>query len=243
MSASLSDEEIEDRFYLLGRLEILKTLRNLIARHETVTVYFNNGKDFILTTLLEVRQDALIFDLGSDEKANKRLAQSPSCVFSCAPDGVRVQFTCMDPGRISWTKSDVFWTACPDRIIRMQRRENFRTVLPIMKSLQVRVLDEQGQNLGVWPLKNMSIVGSGAVLPNGFQGNLVGMPVRCHFLLGDQLRFACAGQVRHQSTEKSSIASRTILGLEMTDVEHATQVEIQRFLMKLEIERRKLLAH
>ncbi|MBX9900922.1 MAG: flagellar brake protein [Burkholderiaceae bacterium] len=243
MSASLSDEEIEDRFYLLGRMEILKTLRDLIARHETLTVYFNSGKDFILTTLLDVRQDALIFDLGSDEKANRRLVQSPSCVFVCAPDGVRVQFTGMDPGRISWTKSDVFWTPCPDRIIRMQRRENFRTVLPIMKSLQVRVSDEQGQELGVWSLKNMSIAGAGAVLPSGFQRDLVGVPVRCDVLLGDQLRFACSGQVRHESTEKSSIASRTIIGLELTNVEHATQVDIQRFLMKLEIERHKLLAH
>jgi flagellar brake protein len=205
--------------------------------------FFNHGKDFILTTLLDVRQDALIFDLGSDEKANKRLAQSPSCVFACAPDGVRVQFTGMDPGRISWTRSDVFWTPCPDRIIRMQRRENFRTVLPIMKSLQVAVSDEEGQDFGIWPLKSMSIAGAGAVLPNGFQINLAEMHLRLRFLLGEQLRFACAGQVRHQSTEKSSIANRTIIGLEMFNLEHATQVEIQRFLMKLEIERRKLLAH
>ena len=93
MASALTDVEIEDRFFVLGTKPIIATLGQFIYKSIPVTVLFNNGNDFILTTLLEARAESLVFDLGGDSQANKRLLESASCMFVTSINGIRVQFS------------------------------------------------------------------------------------------------------------------------------------------------------
>lgn len=241
MSASLSDMEIEDRYFLLGRMEILNVLNDLIHRREQVTVYFNGGRDFILTLLLDARSDTLVFDLGSDERMNKLLAKNASCVFVAAPDGIRVQFTGLQPARFSWGGSDAFWVPLPDRVVRLQRRECYRNVLPLVNAPLVRLTDEHADSLGSWPLHDLSV--------GGFAFNVSGQPKLqpgdriAHVLiqLTSKARLDCAGIVRHVTLVDRNGPGRYRIGVEFSDLPHAMEVAIQRYIIKIEYERRKLL--
>ena len=161
MSVLLSDDEIEERYFLRGRMEILNVLNDLIYRRESVTLNFNSGKDFFLTRLLEARHDALIFDLSGDVKANQRLPESLRCVFVAQLNGIHIQFAGSQAHRFSWGGSDAFWVPLPERIVRRQRRESYRILLPVTKPVMVKLFSEQGVMLADCPLRDLSVSGIG----------------------------------------------------------------------------------
>ena len=243
MSASLSDQEIEDKYFLLGKMEILSLLNELANRREPVSVYFNGGQDFILSILLSAKSDGLVFDMGGDDKANARLENSDQCVFMATPDGIRVQFTGIEPKRFSWGDDEAFWVALPERIVRMQRRDCYRNVLPVVNTIRVQLSDAKGANLANWPLHDISVGGLGA--------NVSGEP---HMKIGDSIdhvviwisdkkRLDCAGIVRHISQIDRQGKGRYRVGIEFVNLPHAMEVAIQRYIIKIEYERRKLLAN
>jgi c-di-GMP-binding flagellar brake protein YcgR len=241
MPASLSDDEIEDKFFLLGKMEILNVLNDLIHRRESVAVYFNGGKDFILTLLLEARSDALIFDLGGDPRTNKLLAQSAGCVFVALPDGIRVQFSAVQPQRFSWGETDAFWVPLPDRVIRLQRRECYRNVLPVITALKVKLTNEYGVNLCDWLLHDLSVSGFGATVigaPRFTNDETVAHVV---IALSDKIRLDCSGMIRHISQIDRNGKGRYRVGVKFIDLPHVVEVAIQRYIIKIEYERRKLL--
>jgi len=110
MSASLSNEQIEDKFFLLGQREILGILNDLAHRREPVTVYFNEGREFIVTLILSARDDGLVFDIGGDARANNCWRKPvPACsrlclmaygcnsaglIRSASPGAIRMPFGC-----------------------------------------------------------------------------------------------------------------------------------------------------
>lgn len=242
MSASLSNQEIEDKFFLLGKMEILNVLNDLVHRREPVSVYFNGGQEFILSILLAARSDGLIFDMGGDERANKLLDKSGYCVFVAFPDGIRVQFSGIDPSRFSWGDEDAFWIPLPDRVVRMQRRDDYRNVLPLVNALKVKLAADDGVNIGEWALHNLSVSGFGAIVdgePHVRLGDTIGHVM---IALSDKKRLDCTGVVRHITLLDRQGRGRYRVGVEFIDLPHVMEVAIQRYIIKIEYERRKLLA-
>ncbi|MDF3035036.1 MAG: flagellar brake protein [Paucimonas sp.] len=245
MTPSLSDDEIEDRFFLLGRMEILNVLNDLIHRRETLTVYFNGGSDFIVTTLLEARQDGLVFDLSGDEKANRRLPRSSSCVFVGRLDGVRVQFSSGQAAPISWGGADAFEALLPERVVRLQRRESYRILLPVAKPMMVKLMGSGGKSLGEWPGHDLSVGGVGLTLtgtPEFDVSELLPLIVM-EIPMGRQRLINCSACVRHITPEgEHREAPRHRIGLSFENLPPATGVAIQRYIIKIELERRGILA-
>lgn len=242
MLPSLSDDEIEERYFLRGRMEILRVLNELIHYREPVTVYFNGGNDFFQTTFLEARADILVFDLSGDTEANRRLPVSTtSCVFVSHLNGIRVQFAGGQPTRFSWGGSDAFWVALPERVMRVQRRENYRILLPVARPLMLKLFSGDGSLLGEWPAHDLSVGGLGFTAI-GTPALEVGQEIgRMQLALPWQSVVDCAAQVRHVTqTSVHQDGSRYRVGLSFTDLAPATGVAIQRFITKIEHQRRGL---
>lgn len=241
MAAAFTDEEIEDRFLLLGRMEILHTLNDLIHRREAVSVRFNAGNDFFQTTLLEARPEALIFDLGGDEKTNQRFGQSQTCVFVARPDGIRVQFAGGTPRRFSWGGSDAFWVSLPERVIRLQRRESYRILMPVARPRLVRLRTEAGGREFEWQLHDLSVGGFGA----GFSGTPPfepGQPLaELNLFLPEHGEVVCAGLLRHVTLlSESETGARYRFGVRFVGLSRGMEVSIQRHIIDVEHERRAL---
>ena len=242
MTASLSDQEIEDKYFLMGKMEILSLLNDLAHRREPVSIYFNGGQDFILSILLSAKSDGVVFDMGGDEKANARLEHSDQCVFMATPDGIRVQFTALEPKRFWWGDEEAFWVPLPDRIVRMQRRDSYRNVLPIVNTIKVKLTDEHSANFGDWPLHDLSVGGFGATVsgePHMKNGDSIAHIV---IWVSDRKRLDCVGTVRHISLIDRQGKGRYRVGIEFVNLPHQMEVAIQRYIIKIEYERRKLLA-
>lgn len=243
MSASLSDQEIEDKYFLLEKMEILNLLNDLAHRREPVSVYFNGGQDFILSILLSAKPDGLVFDMGGDDKANARLENSEQCVFMATPDGIRVQFTGVDPKRFWWGDEEAFWVPLPERIVRMQRRDCYRNELPVVNTIRVQLSDEKGVNLGDWPLHDLSVGGLGATVAGEPHMKIGDSIAHIVIWISDKKRLDCIGIVRHISLIDRQGKGRYRVGIEFMNLPHAMEVAIQRYIIKIEYERRKLLAH
>jgi c-di-GMP-binding flagellar brake protein YcgR len=241
MTASLSDDEIEDRYFLLGRMEILNVLNDLIHRRETVTVYFNGGREFVLTSLLEARPEALIFDLGGDAKTNQRLTSSQACVFVARPDGIRVQFSATRANRFSWGGSGAFWVPLPEQLVRMQRRESYRILLPVAKSIKVKLFAEDGLSLGQWPTRDLSVGGLGIMVCDGPSFEPGDTIAKLELTLPKLHLIECSAIVRHVSQAVDFHGTiRQRIGLSFADLPPGRGVSIQRYIVKVEHDRRNM---
>lgn len=241
MSASLTDEEIEDRYFLLGRMEILSVLNELIYRREQVTVSFNGGRESFLTLLLEARHDALIFDLSGDARANMLVEKSPSCLFVARLNGILVQFRTEQVHRFFWGGSEAFWVPLPERVVRRQRRENYRILLPLAKPMMVKLYLEDGIVHGEWPAHNLSVGGLGINMQGAVdleQGQKID---RLNLVLPKQRAIVCSAVVRHVTfLSDHQHISRYRVGLGFSELAPAMGVAIQRYITQVEHERRAL---
>jgi flagellar brake protein len=240
-TASLSDNEIEDRFFLLGQMEILSVLNDLVHHREPVTVYFNGGRDFMLTTLLEARSDCLIFDPSGDLKANKRLRTSPNCVFVARLNGIRVQFSTKNAHSFSWGGSDAFWAPLPERVVRLQRRESYRILLPVAKPLMVKCFTEDGLIMGEWPSHNLGVMGLGIAMSRIPHLEPNESIARLKLVLSKQHVIECAAVVRHVTPlSERQVRPNYRVGISFANLPPAMGVSIQRYITRIEHERRNL---
>ncbi len=243
MSASLSNEEIEDKYFLLGQIEILQLLNLLAHRREAVSVYFNSGQNFILTVLLSARPDGLVFDIGGDPRNNKLLEKAQQCVFMAFPDGIRVQFTGKVPQRFIWGDDAAFWCELPERVVRLQRRESFRNKLPLSHPIKARLSDTQGQLFAEWSIHDLSVGGFGIVIdgqPQLLVGELIS---QVWITLSTHKNLHCSIIVRHISPIDNARSGKYQVGFSFVNLPHDMDIAVQRVILNLEYERHRLLGN
>ena len=131
---AFSEEDL-DSFTVTFRQEILFYLHQLINDGDQISVVFNEGKDSILTILLDVNEETgtLILDWGSTEEVNQRFLASERNFFVATPQGIRNQFMTGKPRQVTYKKRPAFAVSLPKKFVRLQRRDYFRLVLPMMQ--------------------------------------------------------------------------------------------------------------
>jgi len=135
-----TDEYTE--YLLHSPLEILSVLRQVAEHGDLVTIYFNSGKDFLLTSLISVGEDGIRLDHGSNSEMNRRAlaAEKLFCITRHAK--VKLQFILTGVREDTFDRQKVFAAALPETLLRLQRREFFRLNTPITRPLICRVRDQ-----------------------------------------------------------------------------------------------------
>ena len=130
--------EADERFTLRSRAEIVSVLRQLAKQNAMITVYFDQGREFILTTILEVNPEfqELVLDLGADPRANKLLLQSTRLVVVGYEDRIKVQFTTSLAQATTRAGHPAFRMRIPGSLVRLQRRDFYRAQLPMGKPVK-----------------------------------------------------------------------------------------------------------
>ncbi len=127
------------KYLLHGKTEVLFVLRALQASVDRITVYFNNGEDFLLTSVIEVDDNGLTLDFGSDAAMNRRALAADKFFCVTSHDKVRVQFLLRGLKRVEAADGPAFRAELPDGVLRLQRREYYRLTTPIARPLKCQV--------------------------------------------------------------------------------------------------------
>lgn len=178
MSTSTVTAEEIAKFTTKNRREIVFYLQQLANDGDRVSVVFDSGRETVLTVLIDVDVDnnQFIFDWGGSETANRKLLSSDRAFFVCAPQGVRNQFSVSGIREIVHKNRRAFSARLPDQYTRLQRREYFRLVLPVMRRLPCVIPRDGGRTITL-TIMDISVGGIAAELPGS----------RLPFKVGDKL--------------------------------------------------------
>lgn len=230
-----------ERFQVYSRVEILSLLRSLQKQRVLVTLYFNRGEDFLLTSLLTVNPEfeELVFDAGPDRERNARLLESSRITCVAFVDNVKIQFGSGRAEATTFDRQPAFRIRLPDSVLRLQRRNFFRVYLPITKPLRAHVADPAAPGTSVEiAVVDMACGGVGVVLDPEKLRVEPGMKLEKFSVeLPDVGMIACSLQVRHISDASKGIQKRFRLGCQMTDLPGPMATLVQRYVNKLERER------
>lgn len=124
------------QFMLRTPVEIVTVLRGLYDHVSQITVFFNEGKDMLLTTLAAVADDHLVLDYGPSSEMNRKALETERHFCVTTLEKVRIQFILRGFQKIEHEGRPAFRCALPEEVLRLQRREFFRLVTPIMRPLK-----------------------------------------------------------------------------------------------------------
>ena len=117
--------------------DIQFVLRGIMQAKSLITLYFDQGNSFILTSILAIdpRNKKMILDYGNDEKLNQKILNTAklTCVTSQAK--VKVEFKCNSIKKMQFQDNSAFIVNLPESLMRMQRRDFFRITTPSVKPL------------------------------------------------------------------------------------------------------------
>lgn len=166
----LEQSDTYGRYMLYSRTEIIFILRSMLKKGSMATIYFNHGKHFFLTALIEIddRTDTVIIDRGSDEEINEWALKADRLLCTANLDKVKIQFSLDGLKSAKHGGQPAFVAKLPKAMLRLQRREYFRLDTPQGNPIicQAKVTREDGSQLSLnLPLLDISGGGVGLMAP------------------------------------------------------------------------------
>lgn len=128
-------------YLLYSRSEILFILRSVMQKKCMLTVYFDGGRSFFLTSLLAISDDGnwLYCDVSNDPAINKNVLAAKKLMFTTMLERVKVQFSIGGFQQVPAGNRVAFACPLPETLLRLQRREHFRLSTPIAAPLKCEI--------------------------------------------------------------------------------------------------------
>ena len=243
MANTYSDEDIE-RCTLRERREVLFQLRSLIRQNERVSVTFDEGRQSFLTVLIDISEDRgfLYFDIGGSAETNRAFLKAERSLFACTVDGIRIQFSARQATKMKLEGEEVFVVALPASLLRLQRREAFRLQLPTIKPFVARVCRGTPREMAL-PLYDISVGGIGIQVADALPFEALEHLENTWIDLHDSGMLQVTLEVRYiMATESRSGKTHFHMGCCFIDLPPTDEMTIQRFMGRVETDRRALSA-
>lgn len=242
--AQLSEAEIEDRFHISSARAIQFMLADFISRREAFSVQFGATRESFQTILLAVQadRDRLVFDCSGSPEINQRFLQSDHNVFMARPGGIQVHFVAASAIGVDFEGASAFAVSLPKKLVRLQRREYFRIETPRVRPLEL-FARRADKVLFRCPLHDISVSGIGLTATSLPEGLAVGEVLQnCHLQLpedANELFFAVTVRNIVELEARAGVRQFRI-GLEFNQLPTREANRIQRYISRLEHERREL---
>ena len=243
MANTYTDEDIE-RCTLREPRDVLFQLRSLIRENERVSVSFDEGRQSLLTVLIDIsdNKDFLYFDVGGSEEINRMFLKAERSVFVCVVDGIRIQFSARQARKTKIGDEVVFAVALPASLLRLQRREYFRLPLPMVKPYVCRAC-RGAKKETVLPIYDISVGGIGVQTADQPQFEPLERLENCWIDLHESGMLNVTLEVRYVTANESrSGKTHYHTGLKFVGLPPPDEMLIQRFMARIETERRALSA-
>lgn len=241
MNQTYTDEEIE-RCTLRGQRDIIFQLRTLAKRRDRLTVTFNEGQQSFLTVLIDTSEerDSLYLDVGGSADINRAFLNAEHSVFTAFVDGIRYQFTSGRARETTLGGDRVFAVPLPRALLRLQRREYYRLALPMVKPYICRIRRGTPQEKPL-PLHDISVGGVGVLSPEPLDYEPLERLENCWIDLRDSGVLAVTLEVRYfQTIENKAGKTHWHMGCQFIGLSSLNETLIQRFMARIEAERRAL---
>jgi len=132
------DDDAFSKYTVHSKTEILHILNSMRASNALVTVHFNHGKDFLLTSVVNVSADGstVILDVGSNAEMNKRVLQTDKLICNSSQGKIKIQFVLNGVDPAKFDGRNAFLGDVPDSLVRLQRRDFYRLSTPVASPLK-----------------------------------------------------------------------------------------------------------
>lgn len=238
------------KYLLHSRTEIIFILRSMLKKDAMVTVYFDHGRFFFLTALVDIddRNGHVFIDLGSDETINQRALKADHLLCTASLDKVKIQFSLDGLQPAKQGGRPAFAARFPKAMLRLQRREYFRLETPQGNPIlcQIKMSGRDGTPVALnLPLLDISGGGIGLMAPLEAEdtlaiGSLLG---NCRMDIPDEGVIQANLVIRnafHVTMRNGSTYLR--VGCEYVDLPGNRLTMIQRYITRIERERKARLS-
>jgi c-di-GMP-binding flagellar brake protein YcgR len=243
----LKTEAVTDNsnYMIHSRMEILYILRAIQHKNELVTAYFNQGNDFILTSIIEVDADtgSLILDFGANEALNRRALASDKIILVTTQDRVKVQFVADGMEQVEYLGRPAFKAGLPSELLKLQRREYYRLSTPMINPIKCAITKTGGGKIEA----TIADISLGGIAIANYQ-SLITFEIddkfaACRIVLPEIGTVTTGIEIRneHEVTMKNGVKVQRA-GCMFIDLPPSQQAMIQRYIIKLDRERRAILA-
>lgn len=240
------DQQGFSQYLLYSRSEILFVLKQVMQKKCMITVYFDAGRSFFLTTLVAVSDDGawLYFDTPSDTDTGRRALGARKMMLTTMLERVKIQFSVDGVQEVASGDRKAFASPLPETLLRLQRREHFRLSTPVANpvkchvplpqadhgpgEIEATVLDISGGGIGIMLPESMAPAFQvGAV----FSGCSVALPEEGTITMG-----LCVRNAFPVTTKTGSKHWRA--GCEYVDLPGPQLTLVQRYITRVERERK-----
>jgi c-di-GMP-binding flagellar brake protein YcgR len=231
------------QFLLTGKNEMFAVCRGLAEHVSLISMIFNGGHDMVLTTLISWGENGLLLDFGASEEMNQAALKAEKLFCAAQLDKVEIQFILRGVKRVVVDGRPTFHAQLPESILRLQRREYFRLLTPIVTPLRckIRCNDAEGAPMSLSTqivdisVGGVCLAGLPADLPlnadTRFGESGIDLPEGGAVIADLQLRWMV------DVVNRSGVPSKRA-GFEFLRLPHAKSTLIQRYITKTERERK-----
>ena len=235
--------EEHERYLIYSRLEIQRVLNDLSRRPDIITAYFNHGKEYFLTAVLNVLSDReiVVLDYGPDEKQVQRAIDYGRLVCVTKHHNIDIKFTCTALKRARYQGAQALAAPLPESLYRLQRREFFRVTMPSANPVYCQIPQPEGEPLAL-PVADLSVGGVGLLDRGGSLGaQLREVMPDCTMELPGFGTLATGLEVRNiVELPKKDGASRRRIGCAFTGLNMEQSVLLQRYINQVQIDQKAL---
>lgn len=240
------DQQSFSEYLLYSRSEILFVLRSVMQKKCMLTVYFDGGRSFFLTSLLAISDDGnwLYFDVSNDALINKNALAASKLMFTTMLERVKVQFSVGGFQEVPAGNRKAFACKLPETLLRLQRREHFRLSTPVANPLKCELKlprPDGGSEEMMLTLLDISGGGIGLMVPddhaaffqagNTISGCKIDIPEEGKVITG-----LCVRNVFPVTTKSGSHYTR--VGCEFVELPGTHLTWVQRYITRVERERK-----
>lgn len=229
------------RYVLEGQTDVVFYLRAIRDRKANLAIYAGRARDPFLSVLLDVDDErgVLVIDAPRDPKQLEQALKSSPLVFLTSLERVKVQFMVPRCAAVEFEGSPALEMPLPSRMLRLQRRDYYRLILP--QSPRLHCLIPAGDDGGrMIEATVVDISGGGLAVvapPSSLNLSVDSRIDDCQITLPELGTITATLQVRNLFRVTERGGSELRAGCQFVDLPAAADVLIQRYILRLEQER------
>jgi flagellar brake protein len=160
----------DSQFRITAPAEILGELRSALEQRSLLTIRYGTGREYTLTTVLEVNGAAktLILDACQDAADHKKVLAAHTLTLETEVRRIRIRFASGHAAPVIHQGRPAMQIALPVSMVRIQRREAYRIDTPVTEAVQCRFPHPALENRElVLRVADLSVIGMGVTADAG----------------------------------------------------------------------------